>query len=362
VQGVARILSGGPDEGDGFLADAVSIGKDVSSAETVAAALCERSLAAMARGEWPQAEGLAGQAHTILRQAGIERSYVTPLACAVHAHTALHRGDVTAARQELINAQQTRALLTYALPHIAVQARIELVRACIMLTDLPAARTLMREIDEVLQLRPDLGTLNGQTKELRAQLSKLRGRDRPGPSALTAAELRLLHPGARWITECQVDAGELDPGLNGVIRQRAGQLMPQPLGANQFLACRVEVSPLHGGVRVDRTGQGGHKGLLDPARRNTVRARSAKTRAFPHSPRAIVTSARSHSATAATSGAPVISATLPASSSTAVPPSMSPERTRATPCMSPAAGSRRPSAANRRAASSASASICFTPC
>jgi len=40
---------------------------------------------------------------------------------------AIHRGDAAAARQELIKAQQPRPLLTYALPHLVVQARIELV-------------------------------------------------------------------------------------------------------------------------------------------------------------------------------------------------------------------------------------------
>ena len=50
----------------------------------------------------------------------------------------------------------------------------------------------MAEVDELLRRRPGLGTLLGQAEELRAQLSKLRGPEVPGASALTAAELRLL--------------------------------------------------------------------------------------------------------------------------------------------------------------------------
>jgi LuxR family transcriptional regulator, maltose regulon positive regulatory protein len=192
AQGIARVLSGDLDDGDTFLASAVSAGEDVSSAETVAVALCERSLVAMARGEWTAAGALAGEARTVLRQAGIEESYVTPLACAVRAHTALHQGDIPAARQELVSGHRLRHELTHALPHLAVQARIELARACIMLTDLASARTLMRETDEVLRRRPGLGTLAGQAEELRAQLSRLRSPGSLGASALTAAELRLL--------------------------------------------------------------------------------------------------------------------------------------------------------------------------
>ena len=50
----------------------------------------------------------------------------------------------------------------------------------------------MREIDEVLRRRPGLGTLVDEARALRDQLSKERGSNTPGPSALTAAELRLL--------------------------------------------------------------------------------------------------------------------------------------------------------------------------
>jgi LuxR family maltose regulon positive regulatory protein len=104
----------------------------------------------------------------------------------------LHRGDATAARQELINAQRSRPLLTYAQPHLAVQARIELTRVHLALGDLAGARTLMGEIDELLRRRPGLGTLVGEAGALRARLAKERGTAVSGASALTAAELRLL--------------------------------------------------------------------------------------------------------------------------------------------------------------------------
>jgi DNA-binding NarL/FixJ family response regulator len=82
--------------------------------------------------------------------------------------------------------------LTYALPHFAVQARIELAHVHLALADLAGARTLMREVDGLLRRRPGLGTLTGQAQALRAQLAKERGSSVPSASALTAAELRLL--------------------------------------------------------------------------------------------------------------------------------------------------------------------------
>jgi len=191
-QGIARVLSGDLDGADALFQDAASAVKEADSPDVAANTLCQRSLLAMARGQWSQAEVFAGQARTALRQARLEESYLTPLVCAVQARAALHRGDVPAARRDLVSAQRLRPLLTYALPYLAVQARIELARAHLALADLEGARTLMRETDEVLRRRPGLGTLASEARALRDQLSRERGSNTPGPSALTAAELRLL--------------------------------------------------------------------------------------------------------------------------------------------------------------------------
>jgi LuxR family maltose regulon positive regulatory protein len=192
TQGIARVLSGDLDGGDTFLEDAATIAAATGTAYALVVALCERSLVAMARGQWDRAGVLASQARAPLRQAGIEESYVTPLACAAQARIALHRGDVPAARQQLVMAQRLRPVLTYALPHLAVQARIELARAHLALADIAGARTLMREIDDLLRRRPGLGTLVGEAQALRAQVASQRATSTPGASALTAAELRLL--------------------------------------------------------------------------------------------------------------------------------------------------------------------------
>jgi LuxR family maltose regulon positive regulatory protein len=165
---------------------------DRGAPDVLAAALCERSLLAMARGDWGRAEDLAGQARAVLREARIEDSYIAPLVCAAQARAAWHRGDSAAARQQLAGAQRSRPMLTYALPHLAVQARIELARVHLVLTDVAAARTLMREVNEILNRRPDLGTLTGEARDLRAQLSARRGPSASGASSLTAAELRVL--------------------------------------------------------------------------------------------------------------------------------------------------------------------------
>ena len=187
-QGLARVLAGDLDGGEAFFEQVLSAGEEPNTPETIAVALGERSLLAMARDDWSRAETLAEQAGAVLRRAKFEGT----LAYAVQARTALHRGDIAAARQHLTNAQRVRPALTYALPHLAVQARIELARVHLGLADIAGARTLMREVDEVLRHRPALGTLVGEARALRARLASERGSSVPGASALTAAELRLL--------------------------------------------------------------------------------------------------------------------------------------------------------------------------
>ncbi|HEU5386145.1 MAG TPA: LuxR C-terminal-related transcriptional regulator [Streptosporangiaceae bacterium] len=192
LQGVARVLCGDLDEGDMFFSDALSLEEERGAPDIMAVTLCQRSLAAMARNQWDQAEDFAGRAHAHLRQAGIEDSYGAALTSAVRARTALHRGDVQAARRELIKVQRLRPLMTYAQPHWAVQLRIALIRVDLALNDLGGARILMREIDEILKRRPDLGTLVGEARELRSRLAAERTPGTAGASTLTAAELRLL--------------------------------------------------------------------------------------------------------------------------------------------------------------------------
>jgi LuxR family maltose regulon positive regulatory protein len=229
LQGIARFLSGDLDGGDACLEDAASVAAATGAADVLVTALCERSLIAMARGEWDRAEVLATQARIPLREAGVEESYVTPLACAAQARIALHRGDVPAARQHLVMAQRLRPVLTYAVPHLAVQARIELARAHLALADLPGARTLMREVDELLRRRPGLGTLAGQAQALRTQLSKERGSAAPGASALTDAELRLLPLLATHLTFSEIGQ-ELFLSPN-TIKTQAGSIY-RKLGAS----------------------------------------------------------------------------------------------------------------------------------
>ena len=188
--GISHLLAGRADQADRHLADAVEAGED-AGVDSATLALAERSILAMARGEWPQAEALAERARAGARATWLEQYPSSALLHAVTARLAIHRGDIARARDDLARAERLRPLLTWALPHLAVQVRLELARNHLALTDAAAARTMLWEADDVLSRRPQLGLLRGQAAELHAQLDTMR-MDAVGASSLTGAEVRLL--------------------------------------------------------------------------------------------------------------------------------------------------------------------------
>ncbi len=181
----------------------------------------------MAR-QWGRAGALADQARAVLCRAGIEESYAAPLVCAVQARAAMHRRDVAAARQELVRAQRLRSLLTYAIPQLAIQARLELTRVHLALADVAGARALVLEVNELLRRRPGMGTLVGEAEVLRDQLSNERDVNHPGVSSLTGAELRVLPLLATHLSFPQIaDQLFLSPHT---VKSQAMSIYPEAVG------------------------------------------------------------------------------------------------------------------------------------
>jgi ATP/maltotriose-dependent transcriptional regulator MalT len=189
--GISHLLAGDLDSADVLLAEAIEVAEDTGAADTAAVALAERAMVAIDRGEWRQAELLVDHARSLLHQAHLDDYVTNVLLYAVAARLAIHQGEVPRAHADLAHAQRLRPQLTHALPIYAVQARLELARAYLALTDVAGARTVLREVDELLRRRPDLGVLGQQADQLQARVATMRA-DVLGASSLTAAELRLL--------------------------------------------------------------------------------------------------------------------------------------------------------------------------
>jgi LuxR family transcriptional regulator, maltose regulon positive regulatory protein len=189
--GTAHLLAGKADEADRVLAEAVEKGQLREAWPAMSVALAERALLAIDAGQWEAAEAMVDRASAVVRASGLQEYVTSTLVYAVSARLAFHRGAVPQAREELARAHRLRPKLTHALPHLAVQTLLELTRTHLALADAAGARTLLREVDLLLERRPDLGVLVGQAEELRDELKTVQG-GTLGASTLTSAELRLL--------------------------------------------------------------------------------------------------------------------------------------------------------------------------
>jgi LuxR family maltose regulon positive regulatory protein len=203
---MARLMADDPGQADVLLEDAVTQGRASGATIGACVALAERSLLAIAQGSWDLGRQFLSEARSVVREANLADYPPVTILHAAAARIALHEGDPRRAREELTQAQRLRSGLTYALPHLAVQARIELARCHLALSDLSAARTLLREADGILKRRPRLGVFTGQADDLRKDLSRTPGSSALGASALTDAELRLLPMLATHLTFPEIAA------------------------------------------------------------------------------------------------------------------------------------------------------------
>ena len=188
---ISYVLIGDVERADDLLADVAEDGLELGAVDVVAVAFGQRAAIAIGRAAWVQAEGLTDRALQVIRRSGMDAYPTSAFVYAVAARVALHRGETQRAQDLLTAAQELRPRLTYALPYLAVQTRLELARAYLAQADALGAETMLGEIDAVLRRRPALGELRARSEELRASLMTMRG-DAPGASTLTEAELRVL--------------------------------------------------------------------------------------------------------------------------------------------------------------------------
>jgi LuxR family maltose regulon positive regulatory protein len=190
--GLATLIRGDDDGADALFAEASEAGQRYGGLTAASLAFAERSLIATSRADKEAADEYARLARAVVQDAHLDEHITTGPVHAAAARVALRAGDHERARTDLTAAHRLRPILTWGFPTISVQTRLELARVHIGLSDVEGARTLLAEVDEILTHRPDLGTLTTQAVELRTHVGSVRSGRSPGPSTLTAAELRLL--------------------------------------------------------------------------------------------------------------------------------------------------------------------------
>lgn len=190
--GISLLLGGSTEEADKALSDAAENAERLGAGNSAVIANAERALLALRANAWEEAQSLSDHALAQARTFRLEEHVLTTIAYAVAARIAQHRGDAPLARETLIKAGRLRPQITHALSFFAVQVLVELARAHVAMSDATGARTILREVDQLLRRRPDLRPLfEEQLADIKRPLEEMRA-EAVGVSALTAAELRLL--------------------------------------------------------------------------------------------------------------------------------------------------------------------------
>jgi LuxR family maltose regulon positive regulatory protein len=192
VQGAAALLVGEIGRGDATLEQAVERAGRIGSTETHAIAVGERSMVASARGDVRAADALAEEAQRVVEQGELGEYPSSALALATSARTQLRHGQWDRARRQLGAATQLTPHLTYALPWLALQTRLELGDAYVTLRDREAAQHMLEEARGILAARPALGLLGQAVDHLEGEIAGIPSAQEGVSSGLTRAELRLF--------------------------------------------------------------------------------------------------------------------------------------------------------------------------
>jgi LuxR family maltose regulon positive regulatory protein len=126
----------------------------------------------------------------LLDAGNFEEYWTSAVVFAWNARLAAHFGRERDAHDLLARASRLRPLMTAALPVVSVTALLGMTRAHLGLHDVSGASATLRQAQDILQQRPQLGRLAVEADDLQRQLDARPASQRGGPT-LTAAELQL---------------------------------------------------------------------------------------------------------------------------------------------------------------------------
>jgi len=191
AEGLSHLLEDDPALADPILARALDVSVHIGAPPLTALILVQQCNLAARRKSWSEVTSLAERAVAIVRAGHFDDYWTSALVYAWAARAALHQGNKSQGRLYLGRASRLRPLLTYMLPLVSVQALLEMARSYIKLADRAGAAAVLTQAQGIRQQRPAIGILSAQADRLQAKLDTVEARA-IGPTALTAAEMRLL--------------------------------------------------------------------------------------------------------------------------------------------------------------------------
>jgi LuxR family maltose regulon positive regulatory protein len=190
--GCTLALLGDAERAHPALVRATELAAAAGARESENLAFAQLALLAIEAGVWNDAATYAERAIAILMEAKLDGYLASGLAYGVAARVAIHRGEITQAREYVAAIHRLRPLLNQGLPWVSVQIGLELTRLHLALGEAQAAGTVLSEAERILRVRPRLGTLVELAAELRQRVAATSTPSGEWALSLTAAEVRLL--------------------------------------------------------------------------------------------------------------------------------------------------------------------------
>jgi len=192
IRGASHVLLGVTDRATDDLEAAVDAGLASGAFDEVFVAQALLALLAAGKGSWGEAGERARAAQALVDETRLGDYSESAIVHVATARVALHEARPDEARAALARAHRLRPMLDLGFPWLTVQVGLELTRAHLALGEAGAARTVFRETEDVLELRPEMDSLVEDARELRERLAATSGSDGAWAMSLTGAELRLL--------------------------------------------------------------------------------------------------------------------------------------------------------------------------
>jgi LuxR family transcriptional regulator, maltose regulon positive regulatory protein len=192
VSAEAQLLAGDIDRAIALFVETSVVSAELGSVDNLVISEAELSVLTMDRGQWAEAGEHLERALITIDEYRLHDYSTCLLAFAGAARLAVHRGDLKEAERQLTRAMRGRSSSTFALPFLAVRLRLQLAKTYAAIAENTTALYLLREIDDILLHRHDLGALVDEVSELRGTLTSRAQQGPTSASPLSPAELRLL--------------------------------------------------------------------------------------------------------------------------------------------------------------------------
>ena len=153
---------------------ALVLGRELAAAaggtDEESCAVAELALLAIDAGAKEQAAAHAGERSRSPKRQSWTGTWLRA-GYATAARVALHRGELTKAREYIAIVHRIRPLFNTGFPWLSVQTGLELTRIHLALGEARVAGTVLSEADAILRARPGLGTLSQLADELRQRIA-----------------------------------------------------------------------------------------------------------------------------------------------------------------------------------------------